>query len=100
MATTTVGNINITISALSDSTNHGPTLLCLPPQWYDLAVFFFANYFAHAASVISASGEPWFETLEVVLMALLFPSPASPAPSPPSSTTRPRSATPSPARCA
>ena len=73
MASSTVSNINFTIPALLDSTNNSSILLCTPPKWYDLALFFGANYFAHAASVISASGEPWHETLEVVLMALLFP---------------------------
>jgi hypothetical protein len=74
MASSTAGNINLTISALSDSANRGgPILLCVPPKWYDLALFFFGNYLAHAASVVSASGEPWHETLEVVLLALLLP---------------------------
>jgi hypothetical protein len=74
MASLAAGNINFTISAPPGSTNHSnPLLLCSPPKWYDFALFFFGNYFAHAATVISASGEPLHETLEVALMGLLFP---------------------------
>jgi hypothetical protein len=68
------GNINITLSVPAGSSNHGdPRFLCEPPKWYDFVVFFFSNYFAHAATVISVPGQPWIETVEVALFALLLP---------------------------
>jgi hypothetical protein len=74
MASSLAGSVNITIPAPAGSTNDSnPLLFCTPPKWYDIALFFFGNYVAHAVTVISASGEPWHETLEIALMALLFP---------------------------
>jgi hypothetical protein len=74
MTSLIAGNINFTISVPPGSTNHGnPHLLCTPPKWYDFVIFFFSNYFAHAATVINRPGQHWTETLEVVLLALLWP---------------------------
>jgi hypothetical protein len=50
-----------------------PDLLCTPPRWYDFLLFFVSSYFAHAATVITVPGQHWSETLEVALMALLWP---------------------------
>lgn len=45
----------------------------MPPKWYDFVVFFFSNYFAHAVTVVNVPGQHWHETVEVVLVALLWP---------------------------
>src|SRR2546423_328016 len=50
---------NITITVPNGTTDHGdPHLLCLPAKWSDIALFFFGNYLAHAATVKSLPGEP------------------------------------------
>jgi hypothetical protein len=49
---------NNTISLPEGFTNHDdPNLLCMPPSWTDLAIFFLGNYVAHAATVVSRPGE-------------------------------------------
>lgn len=68
-------NMNITITVPEGSTNHGnPNLLCTPPNWYDYVIFYFANYFAHAATVITVPGQGTSETIEVIRNALLLPT--------------------------
>ena len=54
--------------------SHGnPNLLCTPTRWTDVAVFFLANYVAHAATIMSLPGEPALATLQVLFAALCFP---------------------------
>ncbi|KAK3940962.1 hypothetical protein QBC46DRAFT_383964 [Diplogelasinospora grovesii] len=66
--------MNYTIVVPEGSTNHGnPKLLCTPPAWYDYVLFYFANYFAHAGTVITHPGQGFFETALVVAAALLVP---------------------------
>jgi len=55
--------------------NHGnPNLFCLPPGWDDIALFFLANYFAHAVTVIITSGSSILGIAYAMLKALLFPT--------------------------
>ncbi|KAK3302748.1 uncharacterized protein B0T15DRAFT_314050 [Chaetomium strumarium] len=66
--------LNLTITVPDGSSNHGnPRLLCTPPSWFDYIIFFFSNYFAHAATVITNPGQGRKETIFVILAALLFP---------------------------
>ncbi|KAI8632846.1 hypothetical protein F5Y19DRAFT_419176 [Xylariaceae sp. FL1651] len=66
--------MNLTITVPSGSSNHGnPNLLCTPPSWYDYILFYFMNYVAHAATVITTPGQGNSETIFVVLAALLLP---------------------------
>lgn len=66
--------LNLTITVPDGSSNHGnPNLLCTPPYWYDYVLFYFTNYFAHAATVITTPGQGRKKTILVVLLALLFP---------------------------
>ena len=54
---------------------HGnPDTLCTPSSAADIALFFFANYIAHCATVKSYPGENAIELGIAVLLALLFPS--------------------------
>ncbi len=67
--------MNITITVPEGESNHGnPSLLCVPPQWYDYMVFYLANYFAHVASIISTPGQGPRTTLAVLVPALFFPT--------------------------
>ncbi|KAK0509327.1 hypothetical protein JMJ35_008698 [Cladonia borealis] len=50
-----------------------PSLLCTPTRWTDVAIFFLANYVAHAATIKSLPGEPTLATLLVHIAALMFP---------------------------
>jgi hypothetical protein len=66
--------MNITLTVPDGTTNHGnPNLLCTPPYWYDFVLFYFANYIAHAATVISSPGPGSWSTVYVVIIALLIP---------------------------
>jgi hypothetical protein len=66
--------MNFTITVPEGTTNHGnPNLLCTPAQWYDFIVFFFANYFAHAASVVLEPGQSLRRTGVFILFALTLP---------------------------
>lgn len=59
------------------TTNHGdPKLICVPAAWHDILVFFGANYFAHAVTVLSMPGQSLQETVVVVLICLILPSSA------------------------
>lgn len=65
---------NITITVPEGTQNHGnPNLLCTPTRWTDVAIFFFANYVAHAATIKSLPGEPALATLLVLISALCLP---------------------------
>ncbi|KAL2841717.1 hypothetical protein BJY01DRAFT_217123 [Aspergillus pseudoustus] len=67
--------MNITINVPEGSSSHGdPNLLCTPPEWYDYILFFFTNYFAHAATIIAVPGQSITETICVAVTALLVPS--------------------------
>lgn len=66
--------MNLTITVPEGSSNHGnPNLLCTPTRWFDYLLFFFSNYFAHAATVVASPGQGRRETIFVVLAALLLP---------------------------
>ncbi|KAK1244093.1 hypothetical protein MKX08_002231 [Trichoderma sp. CBMAI-0020] len=67
-------NMNFTITVPEGSTNHGnPNLLCTPAKWYDFIIFFFTNYFAHAASIIIEPGQSLASTGLYILLALTLP---------------------------
>lgn len=66
--------MNLTFTVPEGSTNHGnPNLLCTPAKWYDLIIFFFANYLAHAASVIIEPGQSLSSSGLSVLLTLILP---------------------------
>jgi len=66
---------NTTISVPEGTSNHGdPTLLCAPSSWRDIAIFFLANFVAHAATVKLLPGEPVLEVSFAMISALLFPT--------------------------
>ena len=72
--TTPKSTHNITITVPEGTQNHGnPNLLCTPTRWTDVAVFFFANYVAHAATTKSTPGMTALGTLRVLLTALCLP---------------------------
>jgi hypothetical protein len=54
--------------------DHGDNLLCGPPQWYNIVIFFLGNYFAHAATVKSYPGEQTLSILIATATALLIPT--------------------------
>ena len=65
---------NITVTVPEGTQSHGnPNLLCTPARWTDIAVFFLANYVAHAATIKSVPGEPALITLRVLVSALCLP---------------------------
>jgi len=67
--------MNFTITVPPGTTNHGnPRLLCIPPKWYNYVVFYFTNYFAHAATIITFLRQGFTETFITMLLALLLPS--------------------------
>ncbi|KAK7975376.1 hypothetical protein PG989_013839 [Apiospora arundinis] len=66
--------MNFTFEAPNGATNHGDhRIICLPPEWFDYAAFFFANYLAHAATLHSNPGASFTETLIAALTALFIP---------------------------
>jgi hypothetical protein len=66
--------MNITLLVPEGSSTHGnPSLLCSPPKWYDYIIFFGANYFAHAATVVSEPGQNATTSVLVALLVLFFP---------------------------
>ena len=66
---------NITLTVPEGTQNHGnPNLLCTPTSWTDVAIFFFANYVAHAATIKSLPGEPALATLIILISALCLPA--------------------------
>ena len=65
---------NITVTVPEGTQSYGsPDLLCTPTKWTDVAIFFLANYVAHAATIKSLPGEPTLATLLVHVAALMFP---------------------------
>ncbi|KAH8773724.1 hypothetical protein F5883DRAFT_615254 [Diaporthe sp. PMI_573] len=63
-----------TFNVPEGSTNHGdPNLLCVPPSWSDLAVFFGTNYLAHAATLVTRPGQSFVETIVDTANALFIP---------------------------
>jgi hypothetical protein len=67
-----LGNVNITLPA--GASNHGnQNLLCLPPKWTDIAVFFIGNYIAHAGTVRFNPGCSHLESCLTVIESLLYP---------------------------
>jgi hypothetical protein len=63
-----------TITVSEDTNNHGDeNLLCFLTKWSDIAVFFLANYVAHATMVKSIPGELTITAFVTALIALLFP---------------------------
>lgn len=65
---------NITVTVPEGTQSYGnPNLLCTPTRWTDVAIFFLANYVAHAATIKSLPGEPTLATLIVHVAALMFP---------------------------
>ena len=65
---------NITVTVPEGTQSHGnPNLLCTPTRWTDVAIFFLANYVAHAATTKSLPGEPALATLRVLVLALCLP---------------------------
>ena len=72
--TTPKSTHNITVTVPEGTQSHGnPNLLCTPTRWTDVAVFFLANYVAHAATIKSIPGEPALITLRVLVSALCLP---------------------------
>ena len=66
---------NFTLSVPVDTTNHGdPNLICTPPSPSDFLLFYVGNYFAHAATVISAPGQSMRDTLMIMISALFYPT--------------------------
>jgi len=67
--------MNFTILVPNGTTNHGnPNLLCTPPKWYDFLIFYFANYLAHAATIVTLPGQGALETSAAVIAALFIPT--------------------------
>ena len=67
--------MNLTIFVPDGTTNHGDSrLLCTPPGWSDFVIFFFANYFAHAGSIILEPGISVRRTLVLIFAALVLPA--------------------------
>ena len=65
---------NITLTVPEGTQSHGnPHHLCTPTSWTDVAIFFLANYVAHAATIKSLPGEPALATLRSHIVALMFP---------------------------
>ncbi|UKZ88256.1 uncharacterized protein TrAFT101_004016 [Trichoderma asperellum] len=53
---------------------HGdPDLICVPTQWYDIAIFIVGNYIAHAATVVTVPGQSTTWTVLHIVYATLFP---------------------------
>jgi len=66
--------MNYTITVPEGTTNHGnPQLLCTPARWYDYILFFFANYLAHAATVVPVPGQDMEASIFAVSLALILP---------------------------
>ncbi|KAK4115455.1 hypothetical protein N656DRAFT_695023, partial [Canariomyces notabilis] len=69
--------MNFTLTVPEGTTNHGNSkLLCTPAQWYDFVIFFFGNYFAHAATVVPVPGQGFESTAISIFLALTLPGSA------------------------
>ena len=72
---TNSSSANITITVPPGTTNHGNAhLLCTPSSWTDVVTFFFANFFAHAATLKSLPGEPAIPASWALVFALMIPT--------------------------
>ncbi|KAF8879459.1 hypothetical protein BD779DRAFT_1383898, partial [Infundibulicybe gibba] len=68
---TNIGNITLP----DGITNHGdPHLLCTPTTWSDILIFYFGNYFAHAATIKAFPGESVADFSLNAFIAILFPT--------------------------
>ena len=66
--------MNFTVAVPPGTVNHGnPSLICTPPEWYNYAVFYLANYFAHVFTVVTKSGQGILETADAAFFALILP---------------------------
>lgn len=66
--------MNVTFAVPAGSSQHGnPHLLCTPPKWHEFVVFYFANYFAHALTIIITPDQTPFEVGLTAFFALMFP---------------------------
>jgi hypothetical protein len=66
--------MNITITVPDRTTQHGdPNLLCTPTKWTDVLLFYAVNYLAHAVTVKSIPGQQLYDTIQVILAALIYP---------------------------
>ena len=66
--------MNFTVAVPPGTVNHGnPSLICTPPEWYNYAVFYLANYFAHIFTVVTMPGQGTRETADVLFLALILP---------------------------
>lgn len=64
--------MNLTITVPDGSSNYGnPNILCTPPHWHDYILFYLANYFAHAATIITRPGQGLPTTVIAIIAALL-----------------------------
>src|SRR5579862_4823187 len=48
-------------------------LLCRPPEWTDLATFFFGNYIVHATTIMVFPGESRRSSMAVRIVAIFYP---------------------------
>ncbi|KDQ51972.1 hypothetical protein JAAARDRAFT_184571 [Jaapia argillacea MUCL 33604] len=48
-------------------------VVCVPTTWSDIAVFFVANYIAHATTIPTAPGANWYDTAAWTMLSLLLP---------------------------
>ncbi|KDQ51984.1 hypothetical protein JAAARDRAFT_198641 [Jaapia argillacea MUCL 33604] len=49
------------------------SVVCVPTTWHDIAVFFVANYIAHAATIPTAPGAKWYDTAAWTILCVLLP---------------------------
>jgi hypothetical protein len=56
------------------TSDHGdPNLLYTPTKWFDVVVFYLANYLVHAATVKASPGESIIDLAFAVFLAIAFP---------------------------
>jgi len=66
---------NTTVTIPSDRIQHSDTnLLCTPPKWTDIALFYLGNFVFHAGTVRSHPGESIRSVIFAMILALLFPT--------------------------
>lgn len=65
---------NITITVPQGTSNHSdPHLLCTPADGYDVALFIFANYVVHVATIVTLPGETLGSIFLTMIFALIYP---------------------------
>jgi len=62
------------LTTIPGSISHGDNLLCSPTHWYNIVIFFFGNYIAHAATIKSYPGEQAWSLVTATVGALLIPT--------------------------